>query len=875
MDRHRAPVSHQKPQPRRWRRYIFLAILVIIMVPVVGLGVFIAQFNPNAYAPQIIAAVQKATGRTLTIGGPIRLKISLTPTLAATNLSLSNPSGFADPRLLTLDEVQAQIALLPLLRHELDILDLKLVGPKLYLERNVNGQADWKLNTARPQTGTAIPTPASDAGGYQIALESVSLENGQIIIRPHDGGQPYIIQLTRLAGRAASISAPLHLSGSATLGNAPLSLAGVVGPVAGLTGASTGPWPVDLAFKFADATAKLQGQVKSPQNARGYDLTLTTNIPALEKLGAALPADWLGGLKLPALHDLTATATLKDQGTALPAISNVVLKAGASDLSSLRAGLTLASAELNLPSLAKSGTFSAKGALGTSPFVIQADFTAPSAFVPPALLPAQNPPAASFSESLNASLGNASLSLTGGIATPRRLTGAALGLTLNIPDLSSLSAAAGAKLPAWKNILVKTTLIDPGGQGLDHAIGFNSLTANMDNASLGGDARVNLGATPDVEANLNIAKANLDALLAALPAPQPSAAAPAPAASQPAQAVPNIALPLPLLRQANADIELSANNLIYNKATYTGVQAHLVLKDGVLTLNPFTGQSPGGTISASGSIDASVAPATETLKLNAPALALHPMLEAFGLPGAAKGTAQLRLNATAHGNALPAILGSVTGQFGLASVNGVVDGAALGKLFGSALQSAGLPANLVGSQGPVTVRCLALRLDTNNGSGVVKALALDSSRLLMVGGGTLNFADETLGLVLKPRLRVGGSNITVPVSVTGTFLAPHYGVAPEAAVAAASQAAVGLGGSSLQQALGSNSLLDKVAGALTGSNSTQGDVCPAALNLARMGQSGPAPAPAASTSSTGTSTSGSSSQPASGPRDLLKALLGQ
>ncbi len=872
MDRQRAPVSHQKPRTRSWRTYAALAVAVIILVPLAGLGVFIARFDPNAYAPQIIAAVQQATGRTLTIGGPIRLQLSLTPTLAASDLSLANPDGFADPSLLTLDQVEAQIALLPLLSHRVDILDLKLEGPKLYLERNTAGQADWNFSTAAPPAAASAATPAaappSTPSRYKIALESVELDQGQIVLRPQGPGQPNIIQLTRLTGQADSLSAPLHLTGSAAIGTAPLTLEGVVGPVERLTGAGSAPWPVDLSFGFAGATAKLQGQVARPQNARGYDLTLTAAIPALEAVGAALPPDWLGGLKLPPIHDLNATARLADQGALLPAITDISVKTGGSDLSSLRPGLALAALDLELPDLSKPGTLSANGTLGQTPFVIQANATALNAFIPPALLPASNPPAASFSESLNASLGKASLSLTGGIATPRTLSGAALALTLNIPDLSALAAAAGQPLPAWKNIAVKTTLIDPGGQGLGQAIGLDSLTATMDNASFGGDASLSLKPAPKLELDISIANANLDALLAALPAPQaPPQATSSPAPAQPAQAVPDIALPLDPLRHASADILLNADTLTFNKATYTAVQGHAVLNNGVLTINPLTGQLPGGAVSASGSIDASVEPAAETLKLNAPALALGPFLHAFNLPDVAQGTVQAQLNASATGDSLPAILGSVTGQLGLASVNGVVDGSVINKLFGAALQAVRLPASLAGAPGPVAVRCAALRLDANNGSGTVKALTFDSSRLLLEGGGTVNFASETLGLVLKPRMKVADTGVTVPIQVGGTFLAPSYSVAPQATVQAAAQAAVGLAGNPLQQILGGNTLLGQAVGAISGS---QSDVCPAALSLARMGQAGPAPAAAGSAS-----TPASGGQKQSGPRSLLNSLLGQ
>ena len=877
MDRQRVPVSQPRLRRKSWKSYVILAGIVIILTPVVAVGVFIARFNPNAYAPQIIAAVQRATGRTLSIGGPIELQLSLHPTLAASNLSLANPADFADRYLLTLDKVQARIALLPLLSHRVDILNLRLIGPKLYLERNQAGQADWNFSAVPPQGSITVHAPPATLPTYKIALESVELDNGQIILRPQGLHQPNIVQLTRLSGRAASLSAPLHLSGSAAIGNAPLTLHGVVGPVARLTGTGSSPWPVDLTFGFAGASAHLQGAVTRPQSAKGYNVTLTAAVPALATVTAALPRDWLGRLHLPALHNMTAHATITDDNAPLPALTNISIKAGASDLASLAPGLSLTELTVELPNLGHSGTLSASGTLGQTPFIIRANFTAPSAFIPPSWLPASAPPAASFSESVNASLGTASLSLTGGIATPRTLSGAAMALALNIPNLSALSAAAGQPLPAWKNITIKTSLIDPGGQGLAQAVGLDGLTGTMDNARFSGDVRFTYQPEPKLEIDLSIAQANLDALLAAMPKPQtqpaaPSATAPQLAQPKPAQIVPDISLPLDLLRQASADVVLNANSLTYGGATYRALQGHATLNNGLLTINPLTGQLPGGAISGSGSINASEDPAAETLKLNAPALALGPFLRSFGLAGAAQGTIQAQLNASAKGNTLPQMLATITGQLGLASVNDVVDGRIIGQMFGGALQSAGLPARLAAAPGPVSLRCAALRLDAANGSGVVKALALDSNRLLLRGDGTVNFADQTLGLVLKPRLRVGGTNVTVPVQVRGTFLAPSYNVAPQSAVAAAAQAASGLTGTPLQQALGGNTLLGQAARALTSNNNTA-DICPAALSLARMGK--PGPAPAAAPASNTAAPSGASQPQQMGPRNLLNGLFGQ
>src|ERR1700693_3500189 len=81
------------------RRGLAVGILVVLLLPVLVVAFMIARFDPNQYAPAIIAAVDHATGRQLTFGGPITVKLSLTPTIEADNISLSNPPGLADPDL--------------------------------------------------------------------------------------------------------------------------------------------------------------------------------------------------------------------------------------------------------------------------------------------------------------------------------------------------------------------------------------------------------------------------------------------------------------------------------------------------------------------------------------------------------------------------------------------------------------------------------------------------------------------------------------------------------------------------------------------------------------------------------------------------------
>ena len=807
-------------------RWAALGALLLAALPAAGILVLVERFDPNHYAPEIITAVDQATGRQLHLSGPLTLQLSLHPVIEASGISLSNPPGFTGAQMLTLKRIEARIALLPLLSHRLNILKLVLVSPDIVLERGPGGLSNWDFTTAHPAAAMA----PDEFHGYQVALQAVEIENGRLTIKTP---APTIIALPNLTGTAASPTAPLHIKATAILGTAPFNVSGVVGPIARFSGIGSGPWPVDLTVKLGSAAATVQGALARPRTASGYRLAVALDIPALEDLAASLPSGLTGSL--PPVHDITASARITSQNSTIPAIDDLSVKAGISDLSSLRPGLTLNALDIEMASLNQPLSLSATATLGSTPLTLTGHFGPPQALLNPALLPARTGPQGSFPVTVNAQFGAAKASLTGAIATPATLAGAALALNLTIPDLSALSPAVGVSLPAWKNITAQTTLIDPGGLGLRNAVGLDSLTVNMDNAAFGGDAGLYFGSQPRLQLALQFAGLNADALLAAMPQP----ATPPPAATAGITDTPlPLPLPLPLtwLKSARADVQISADTLIWHQMTYTALQGHAVLANGLLTVSPLSAQLPGGNLTARLSVDASKEPAVESLAMSAPALALAPMLQAFGLPGTAEGTMQVRLSAASSGDTLHAIASSLNGQLGLAMANGVVDGSVLQSLFGGVLQTAGLPAGLAGATGPVPVRCLALRVDAANGIATIRAMALDSSRLRLQGGGSVNTGGETLGIVVLPQLPMLANATGSPVAIDGSFTAPVVEAAPAGSIQA-----------------------------------TSGDICPAALKLGRFGQPGPA---AAAMQPPSGGIPGAAAPPSGAPKNLLNGLLG-
>lgn len=838
---------------------------LIILVPAALLAIFIIRFNPNSYQPQLIAAVEQATGRRISFGSPIQMQFSLAPTISVQNVSLSNPAGFADPTMMKIGKIEAKIDLLPLLSHHLDITNLVLDSPDVTLETGPGGVGNWVFSKAPPHlasTGEAA-SPASSSHEYSVALSGLTLQKGLITIH-QPAGRVMSLTIASLTARAASMSAPLTIAMQASYNQAAFSLSGTTGPVERFS-ADTGDdasWPVDLSLKADQAQASIQGAVNHPRQARGYHLAITGMIPALEALQPFVPA-----LALPPIHAIQFTAMVQDQGAPEPAIDNVKITAGPSDLSVVRPGLTLSDLTITAPSTDRPVLLAAHGGLATMPWSVQGKFDAPGLLF-------GSVAARTYGLSVSAMAGAAQAQIEGAIAAPVKLAGVALSLSATIPKLTDLDGFAGTTLPAWTNIDLKAQVTDPGGEGLRRGFSLDSLSVTSDQASFGGGASLLLGKTPDLQASLDAQRIDLDALLQSMPASgEPSTASPTPTqalpvapaspAGQPSGLFSTEILPFSWLTHDAADLHFSIDDLIWRGQDYRALAAHALLQNNVLTISKLTGQLPSGYASAEASVNAASNPPQIALSVRSPALALAPFLHMVGLPDGASGIMQAYTDLNASGDNWHQIAGSLNGQLGLAMVNGDVDGSVLQRLFGPALSAAALSSQVLGGSalgrpGPVAVRCFALRLDAQNGDTTVKAGVLDSSRALITAGGSFNLGNETLALVLQPQLRVGTDNIAVPVGITSSFRHPQTGLAPAASLAAVTGLAGQLAGN-----IGGGTVVGNFVQKILGGT----DACAGALPLARGGQAGPMPQSGPS------SPAAPGNTPTTGPQNLLKSLL--
>lgn len=825
------------------RRHFRTALIILAGLIVLAFGagaIAIARFNPNSLKPRIVAAVQQATGRTLALSGPISLQPSLWPTVKLRDVSFANPPGFSRPSMATLQQLDVQLALWPLLFHRVEIDRLVLVRPDIRLETNAAGKTNWSFvapRTAPHGQPKPAASSAANAPAMQISVDHVRIESGRLNYRDDATGRSMMLTLRRFDANADSPQAPLHVVADAAYNGVAFTLNATLGPIERLTNpAAITPWPVQGTIQIGAAKLSADGSIRHPMQGRGYDVALIGNIPNLSTLAPFAP-----GIALPPLHDVRFSTRLRDQGGALPEISALTLQVGASDLGSLQPGLRLRTLAIAAPNLDQPMRVQLEAKLGDVPLQLAGTLG------PPSMLLRTEARGQRYAVDLTGKASDAELAVKGTIAQPAVLKGVDLHISAHAPDLKVLAPIVHQPLPARTSVAFAAHMTDVLG-GLAHGAVLHDLTLTMPQARLSGEVGLQLGKPPDLTAKLTANRIDADALLAAFRPAAPQSAGPAPAAKAPHGAtrgpmLSDTPLPFNLLRKANANIALTARQVISGGATYRNVTAHLVLKDGRLRLDPFTADAPGGHVALTATVDGRTATPPVTLTLRAPAVALKPLFTALHRPNYASGNMEVMADLRGAGNSLHAIAAGLNGFVGMALENGTVDARLLQQLLGPVLAKANL-LGLLTQGGTSQVRCFAFRMDARRGMGEVRALLLNSSLLTMDGSGSVNLGNETLSLNLRPHGRVAGAGFVVPLRVTGSLRDPLVSV--NAAAAAGSNA-----GALAGAVAGNATPLGAIAGALIGGQGSGGaDSCAGPLAIARgqqpprpAAQAAPAPAP--------------------------------
>lgn len=276
-----------------------LAVLVVALA--VGLVAAVKSMDLQRAKTLLAEQVSAATGRTLTLSGPLELRLGLTPRIIANGVALSNRKGGSRPEMVKVERIEAELALLPLLKREVRVLRLLVSAPDFLLETDAKGVGNWSFE---PPAAAAPSAGAADKGGMpalKLSLREVRIRNASVTWRDGASGKAVVLRVHKLSVQPDPTAAGRY--GVQVVGDQDarmLELSGTIGA------ANPGkPWSVQLKGAFDGLVAKVEGTVADPVAGRGLDLKLAAQGDELGKLAkaaglAAADAPALGPFKLSA-----------------------------------------------------------------------------------------------------------------------------------------------------------------------------------------------------------------------------------------------------------------------------------------------------------------------------------------------------------------------------------------------------------------------------------------------------------------------------------------------------------------------------------------------------------------------------------------------
>lgn len=708
---------------RRKALWLLGGVLGLLALAAAAIFVLNAALHAGRLTPRITAALEQALGRSVGFES-IALRLALPLQITLTGARIANPPGASRENLAEVRELGLALALRPLLARRIEIIELRLSGADLRLERDAEGRGNWQLGG----------TPA-EGGGPRVAR--LRIRDSRIEL-PESGLGPFVIAealLQRPEGEEK-----LTLDARFTLRSEALNL------TAELTAFSTPMMALNARLTGTGLRLDAKGPLAREFAAAGWSLALEAELTSAARLAGLLggEAAWLE------TGPLSARAAL---GPGL-ALTDIALETGALTL----AGLPLSRARLAADDLDGGSTLT----LAATRHGVAANLTAqlPAIRSLLAATPATGLPARGRITAAGAVLDVTTELRPGGVF-------GATDLRLAAPNLAALSALFGLDLPALRDVAGRVRLPAPTARPL-RLEGLSLRAAGLD-----ASGALALAWTPRtrLDGRLNLARLDLDAL--------------SPQGNSPVEAgrvIPNHPLPIESLGTFDAELDLAAEALTLGGIPWQALRTRLQLTSGRLTLDPLTVTPPGGTLAGRLTLDAAAMPPRLAIALQSQGRGVNmaPLLRGLGFGVWLEGPAEIALDLNGRGATTRELAATLGGEFGLAMIEGRMPRAGMlhvGPNLTRALMPGGPP-----DEG-IAIRCLALRLSAEDGLASSQALLLEGPGVRVGGQVALNLRNESIAAELLPDIRLLGFNTRAPVAIGGTLAAPTFGVEPGQALA--------------------------------------------------------------------------------------------
>ena len=726
-----------------------IAVLVIVLLVVVAPVIYVLTLDASALRGPLESAIRDATGREVSMSALV-FEPPLTPRIEVADLKLASATWASDAELIEVREVAVTVALIPLLSKRIEIRDIVAQGVRISLESDTAGRKSWDFG--RGTTGSESSSPA-------ILPRVDALQLKDVVVSYKTPKATREIRIEQASVTESEGSLPLRINAAVTVDGHSIKLDGKTQAMEVLFAGQAQPF--EIAIVFAGAKGSFKGRVNLsadgvPTVDAAVDITVDDDRTLRALAGAQLPA-------LPVPLEMTGTLT----GTAKQ------FELGE---------LTVKTAEF---SITTTGTVS----------VADADITFALTKVDARLdkLEALNRLAGGTIPDLQTPLAiTGTLSGTPSHLTIGDITGRSKGL---VADTAGTFTVTGSEL-SFKLVADVSVETLAALQGLAIAESIPTMPFPVKaHARLDGTLAALAASAIDLQSGEHRVKGALDirqgerlSVIGTVEADRldlrPFLTEKKNDADKPGKKSKRVFSTEPLSLEAldtlDAKLDLRVNTLVLPSVVLEKFLAPVRLQHGTLSIDRLSADFAGGQISARIALAKAGKEAEVSVNSRLENLDVAALMEAVGSAPDIEGRVNANAALSGKGGSIAAIMGSLNGKTNLLMGKGRMRSVGLDQMVG------GLGA-VVATFGEKksewsTLNCLASDFDVRKGIAKSRVMLLDSEFATVIGEGNINLGAEKLRLLLTPSSKSATLNISLPIKVRGTFVAPSF--APDEAASA-------------------------------------------------------------------------------------------
>ena len=228
-------------------------------------------------------------------------------------------------------------------------------------------------------------------------------------------------------------------------------------------------------------------------------------------------------------------------------------------------------------------------------------------------------------------------------------------------------------------------------------------------------------------------------------------------------------------RDMDADVEFTGKRIVHSeKLPFNDLYTHLILTDGVLSLEPLRFGVAGGNLDAQIRLNGRTEPLEGQAKLTARKFKLKQLFPTFEPMKTSFGELNGDADITGRGNSVAKLLGTANGNLKMLINDGAIS-RELMELVG--LNVGNYVVGKIFGDKEVKINCAAADFDIKTGLATTRLFVFDTENAIVYIDGTADMATEQLDLTITPESK-GWRVISLrsPLYVRGKFIKPDAGV---------------------------------------------------------------------------------------------------